>query len=149
MNNEQNDFFGKQLAITHHRLFQLFSKAFHKEGYSLTFEQSILMKLINENEGVSQQDLSVLMNRDKTSMARAINHLEDKGLVVRIPSKEDKRKKIIYLTKEGRRHLEEIFPKFLDIKNKVESCLNDEEIASLRSLLTKIENQINKIEETL
>jgi len=149
MEINNDDFFGKHLAITHHRLFHLFTKAFQKEGFYLTFEQSILLKIINDNEGVSQQKLSILMNRDKTSITRAINILEDKNLVVRIPLKEDKRKKFIYLTKEGKKRMLEILPKFLELRQKIESALNNEELDNLQIILNKIDNKIDKIEKTL
>ncbi len=149
MDSNKNEFFGKWLAITHNRLFHLFTKVFQKEGIDLTFEQFLMLKILSSNEGISQQDLAVLLDKDKTSIARAINILEDKHKVVRIPSKEDKRKKVLYLTKEGRRYKDEVLPTFLRIRDDIEACLDKNELDKMVNTLKTINQQIDKIEKTL
>ena len=78
------------------------NRNFTEAGYDVTCEQwSVLMNLWQKN-GQSQQDLAGTTCKDKTSMTRLIDNMEKHSLVVRIPSKDDRRQKLIYLTKKGR-----------------------------------------------
>ncbi|OGX27973.1 MAG: hypothetical protein A3D10_00545 [Omnitrophica WOR_2 bacterium RIFCSPHIGHO2_02_FULL_48_11] len=78
------------------------NRNFTDAGYDVTCEQwSVLTNLWQKN-GQSQQDLAQNTCKNKTSMTRLIDNMEKHSLVVRIPSKEDKRQKLIYLTKNGR-----------------------------------------------
>jgi len=53
-------------------------------------------------DGVRQQDLAVSLIKDKGTIARALNFMEENDLVVRITDDQDKRNKRIYLTHKGR-----------------------------------------------
>jgi DNA-binding MarR family transcriptional regulator len=149
MNDCKEDFFGKLLAQLHIKLFHLLTKAFQKEGADLTFEQFILLNIILKNEGITQQELAYLMNKDKTSIARAINVLENRHKVVRIVLKEDKRKRGLYVTKEGRSHLEKIRPVFKQLKEKIEKSIDEEEMRKLKAMISKIDRELDFIEERL
>ncbi len=71
-------------------------------GFDVTCEQwSVLFNLVQKN-GQTQQDLAQNSCKDKTSMARLIDGMEKRDLVVRIPDKQDKRQKFIYLTNKGK-----------------------------------------------
>lgn len=53
-------------------------------------------------DGVRQQDLAISVIKDKGTIARALNGLEQLGMVLRIPDEHDKRNKRIHLTPKGR-----------------------------------------------
>lgn len=61
-------------------------------------------------DGLRQQDLAISLIRDKATIARMINHLETKNIVVRIDDPQDKRIKRIYLTHKGKKLKEKIIP---------------------------------------
>ena len=143
------EFFGKWIAMAHHRMFHLLTRTFQKEGFDITFEQFVLLKIINFREGISQQELASLMDRDKTSVTRAINTLEDHHKVVRISLKDDKRKKGIYLTKEGRIIFEKIFPRFVEIKSELEKDFDSAEINNTVDLLKRLIDKVNEMEKKL
>ena len=78
------------------------NRNFVEAGYDVTCEQwAVLVNLWKKN-GQSQQDLAGTTCKDKTSMTRLLDNMEKRNLVVRIPNKEDRRQKFIYLTKKGR-----------------------------------------------
>jgi DNA-binding MarR family transcriptional regulator len=84
------------------------NRNFAEAGFDVTCEQwSILANLWNAN-GQSQQELAGTTCKDKTSMTRLIDNMENHNLVVRIPSKEDKRQKFIYLTPKGKKFRNEL-----------------------------------------
>ena len=149
MDKHQDEFIGKWLALAHHRLFNLLTKLLHKEGFDTTFEQLILLKIINANEGLSQQEIARLMTKDKTSIARAISVLEGHHKVVRISSKDDKRKKGLYLTKEGKELLAMVMPRFIQIKNELESVISKQELEQTVETLKKIIDHTTQMEKQL
>ena len=149
MEFKTEEFFGKWIAMAHHRMFHLYTRTFQKEGFDLTFEQFILLKIINAREGISQNELANLIDRDKTSITRAINTLENNHKVIRISLKDDKRKKGIYLTKDGRVILEKIFPRFMEIKSEIEKDFDSEEISNTIDLLKRLINRVTEIEKRL
>ncbi len=74
---------------------------FAKAGYDVTCEQWSILVNLGKKDGLKQQELAGLTCKDKTSMTRLIDNMENHSLVVRIPDKSDKRQKLIYLTKKG------------------------------------------------
>ena len=149
MDTQQDAFIGKWLALAHQRVFNLLTKLLHKDGFDLTFEQLILLKIINANEGLSQQEIAQIMTKDKTSIARAISILEDHHEVVRISSKDDKRKKGLYLTKQGKEHLAMIMPRFIQIKKEFESVISKQELEQTVETLKKIIDHTTLMEKQL
>jgi DNA-binding MarR family transcriptional regulator len=67
-------------------------------------ELAILVLLAAEYP-LSQQDAAARLGVDRTTMVALVDALEDKGLVARVRSTEDRRKNIVEPTQEGQRRL--------------------------------------------
>lgn len=78
------------------------NRNFAEAGYDVTCEQWSVLVNLWETNGQSQQDLAGTTCKAKTSVTRLIDNMEKHNLVVRVPSKSDKRQKLIYLTKKGK-----------------------------------------------
>jgi len=52
-------------------------------SYKLTSEQNLIMALLWEQEGISQNEISAKLNKDKASVARMVSTLEKKGYLRR------------------------------------------------------------------
>lgn len=72
--------------------------AFKDAGYDITVEQWTVLVHLWEQDGVSQQELSLATGKDNASICRLIDSLEKRHLVVRIPNKSDRRINDIYTT---------------------------------------------------
>lgn len=58
--------------------------------------------LINiEKEGTPSTSLGPKMGMEPTSLSRTLKNMEERGLIYRKPDKVDKRKSLVFLTKEG------------------------------------------------
>src|SRR6185295_11468461 len=77
--------------------------AFKKQRIPVTVEQFSILVLLFYKNGINQQEISVLLNRDKTTIARVIVNMERNNLIVRMTDRSDNRGKLIYLTDEGER----------------------------------------------
>ena len=68
----------------------------------LTQKQCATLQLIEANKGVSQVDLASTLGTDRATMMAMIDRLEQRDLVVRRRSVEDRRRQELYLTDIGR-----------------------------------------------
>ena len=115
---------------------------FKKDKLDISVKQWLLLKFLYIKDGQSQNQLAFLTNRDKGSLARLINTVEKKNLIARIPSKDDKRVNLIYLTKKGTQ-VYKTSKKSLEIVTKtLHNEITDEEINTTIGILKKVINNI-------
>ncbi|UOQ42910.1 MarR family transcriptional regulator [Halobacillus salinarum] len=114
--------------------------------YNLAPEQNLIMMLLWETNGLTQNQLAHKLNKDKTNVARMAVSLEKKGFIDRIPSSDDKRSLQLSLTAEGRKLKHQILPEAEDFNAKVCSDFSKEELDELNRLLTKINRNIEKFD---
>ena len=77
-------------------------KNFKQSGIEITIEQWSVLYHLWKEEGQNQQQLCEATFRDKPSITRLVDNLEKLKLVKRVPSKNDRRINLIYLTKEAK-----------------------------------------------
>jgi len=115
---------------------------FKKDKLDISVKQWLLLKFLYIKDGQSQNQLAFLTNRDKGSLARLINTVEKKNLIARIPSKDDKRVNLIYLTKKGTQ-VYEASKKSLEIVTKtLHNKITAEEINTTIGILKKVIDNI-------
>lgn len=85
-----------------HVFHQMLTKEFKDSAIEVTVEQFSILAMLFYKNGVSQQEISDVLGRDKTTVARVISIMERDNMVTRIMNKDDNRGKLIYLTKKGR-----------------------------------------------
>ena len=76
-------------------------KHFKQNNFDITIEQWSVLYHLWKEDGQSQQQLCDATFRDKPSITRLVDNLEKLQLVRRVPSKDDRRINLIYLTKEA------------------------------------------------
>ncbi len=81
-------------------------KNFKQAGLDITIEQWSVLYHLWKQEGQSQQELCEATFRDKPGITRLVDNLEKLKLVKRVPSKNDRRINLIFLTKDAL-HLQE------------------------------------------
>jgi DNA-binding MarR family transcriptional regulator len=112
-------------------------------GVNLTKTQMILLLMLERADGQPQHDLAFITNRDKASLARLLNTMEHKNLVARIPSKEDGRVNLIFITKHGKAVLESTRPILDNIIGDIQKGLSNSEIKGVIDVMMKIQKNIN------
>ncbi len=112
--------------------------SFEKNGYPITREQWIIMKILYEKNGVSQQDLADELMKNKASITSLIENMEKKDLISRKTNSFDKRSKMVFLTEKGKDLRQKIDDYFHQITMQF---VNEIEISNLnmtKSVLEKI-----------
>ncbi len=113
-----------------------------EKGYNITKEQWILMFHISMHGETQQNNLACLTNRDKTSLTRIITTLEKKNLAVRIVDEQDKRSKLIKLTKDGNELLDKTKPLFIEIKQQLTKGISEQDTKFAIEILKKVQENI-------
>lgn len=112
------------------------------QGIDLTRHQYVLLRVLFEKEGSSQNDLAFQTERDKTSLARLVTSLENKGLVSKITGKIDRRKRRIYLTEEGKQMLQKAWPIMKEIEYELTIDLDPIEVQTTLKVLKSVQAKV-------
>ena len=85
-----------------HVFHQMLTREFKENRIAVTVEQFSVLAMLFYRDGLSQQEISDVLGRDKTTVARVIFIMERDNMITRIMNKNDNRGKLIYLTRKGR-----------------------------------------------
>ena len=111
MTNNSCQSVGKYISIIHRTGSSFLSKEFSK--FNIGSGQYMYLIHLYKNDGLSQEELTEILNIDKGTTAKSIKKLETEGFVMRVKDKNDKRINRVYLT-----------PKSLEIKDEFLSSIN-------------------------
>jgi DNA-binding MarR family transcriptional regulator len=81
------------------RFYELHAEAL--ASYGINGRELAVLLVLDTGEPASQQQAAQRLGIDRTTMVALLDTLEDKGIVVRRPSAEDRRKNVVELTPEG------------------------------------------------
>ena len=81
--------------------------------------------------------------RDKPTITRIIDSLEDKSLVVRVSDQIDHRIKRVVLTKSGKQLFYDVLPIMEKTREEARGKIPDEEIEIFKNVLSKIIKNLN------
>ncbi len=79
-------------------------------AFDLTPVQYAALVAIQTHPGIDATRLSAVIAFDRSTLGNVIERLESKGFVERKPGREDKRVKLLYLTRSGATLLRDIMP---------------------------------------
>jgi DNA-binding MarR family transcriptional regulator len=97
-----------------------------------------VLTLIDANPGSAQRDLGEGSMIDASTMVAVIDELEELGLAERRPHPDDRRKRAVYLTAQGRRTLQRARTAAMDTARELFAPLDQGELETLRQLLRKL-----------
>jgi len=140
---------GGMLGRASHKMRLLLDKVLVQNKLDLNVEQFLLLKCLSFNDGINQQELSKIIDRDKTTIARIVSKMEKKNMVLRIHSKEDKRMNNVYITNLGKDILVNVDPYLKTINDILKSSITEEEFGVLQRVLEKLVDQIEILDNKL
>ena len=79
-------------------------------GFDITIDQWLVLKSLQENSHLSQNEIADLVFKDMASITRIIELLVKKELVERHINNSDRRKFELKITKNGKKMIEMIYP---------------------------------------
>ena len=120
--------------------YRAFVKALADElgPYGVTTGQWSALRVLWQQEGLSQVELAQRMMVEKASLTAVLQALAEAGLITRTRNAEDRRKVNIFLTAAGRRLKSKILPLVGKINKRATRRLSATEVHQLRTLLARV-----------
>lgn len=97
-----------------------------------------VLRLIDEEPGVTQQELAQRSLIDPSSMVMIVDELEELGYAERQPHPGDRRKHAVHLTADGRKMLDRAQTVASEMTKEILAPLDAGEVTELRRLLRKL-----------
>src|ERR1700709_1975592 len=101
---------GRSMAEIRNHVRQYIQVKIKGNGINITFEMLEVMGCLWKKDGINQQEIADLTLRDKSSMTYLLDNLVKRKMVKRVEDENDRRNKLIYLTKEGNELKEQLHP---------------------------------------
>jgi DNA-binding MarR family transcriptional regulator len=108
------------------------------EAYGLTPVQYAALVAIQTHPGIDATRLSAVIAFDRSTLGNVIERLETKAHVERKPSREDKRVKLLYLTRAGAALLRDIMPSVDRAQARMLQPLKPADRNTLMALMTQL-----------
>jgi DNA-binding MarR family transcriptional regulator len=108
-------------------------------GVDVTPEMWTVMTRLIARDGQCQSELAAATYRDRPNMSRILAGMEGRGLVLRRPDTEDRRKTRIYLSSRGREVVASTAPLAMRTRDRLYEGLKKKELKALRRALRIIE----------
>ena len=115
-------------------------------GIALSKHQIILLRVLSLRNGIAQNDLAFITDRDKTSLTRLISTMERKGLLKRKNCKLDKRINNVFITQKGLKETKNAFPIIINEIDNIQHKLDTDEIETTIKVLKQIITYTNRKE---
>ena len=115
-------------------------------GVNLSKHQIILLRVLSLRDGIAQNDLAFITDRDKTSLTRLISNMERKGLLKRKNCKLDKRINKVFITQKGLEETKNAFPIIINEIDNIQRKLETNEIETTIKVLKQIITYTNRKE---
>jgi MarR family transcriptional regulator, lower aerobic nicotinate degradation pathway regulator len=107
-------------------------------AYELTPVQFAALVAIHTHPGIDATRLSAVIAFDRSTLGNVIERLEAKDYIERRPAREDKRVKLLYLTKSGATLLRDIMPSIDRAQARMLQPLKPAARKTLMALLTQL-----------
>src|SRR3954471_17698820 len=113
-------------------------------AYDLTPVQYAALVAIRTHPGIDATRLSAVIAFDRSTLGNVIERLETKALIERKPSREDKRTKLLTLTRAGAAVLRDIMPSVEHAQLRMLQPLKPADRKTLLALLTQLVDPNNE-----
>ena len=133
--NSISPWLGRTMKMLDYHMLETFQNA----GLDLTKEQMVILKKLHFEDGLNQNELAFLTYRNKSSLARLLLKMENKGYIIRKQNIEDKRINEVYLTEVGRSVYKKTRPVIKEMINTMEAGITEKEKQQIINTLKKVQ----------
>ena len=127
---------GKYISHMYRKGNSFISKEISKFG--IGSGQIMFLIELYKNDGISQEELSEILNIDKATTCRAIKKLEKEELLIKVKDENDKRAYKLYLTEKSKSIEDNIKNALNEWEKHISKELSQEEVNILINMLKKI-----------
>lgn len=120
---------------------------FSDAGFDVSYEQWSILVHLYRKDGQTQQELANVAVKDKAAITRLLNVLEKKNIVLRIPDRNDKRSKLVYLTHKAKEFKDDLVAVVEDLLKEAEQNVSLEEMNQCKATLNKIFSNFDRLNQ--
>ncbi|MBD0399807.1 MarR family winged helix-turn-helix transcriptional regulator [Flammeovirga sp. EKP202] len=124
-------------------------RAFEREGLPISREQWDVLVMLWDKDGRAQQEFATFLLKNRASITSLVDNMEKNNLVTRVPNPNDKRSKLIYLTRKARDLKEQVVGIAEEAILSITKGIPLEEVEQAADLLTKCLENIMKYDENI
>jgi MarR family transcriptional regulator, temperature-dependent positive regulator of motility len=128
---------GHLIRRLHQQSTQVFQAHTQAAGFDLTSVQFAALDAIAGQPGIDQASLAATISFDRATIGGVLDRLEAKGLVQRTVSPDDRRARVLHLTREGQQQLAEVRPVVASLQQDILSSLTRAERKAFLALASK------------
>ncbi|HAA44050.1 MAG: MarR family transcriptional regulator [Halomonas sp. 54_146] len=139
-----NQFLPYQLNRLADRISQALEELY-AESYQLNIAQWRVLAWLSHCDDLTAKKVCAYTNMDKARVSRAIQSLEDRGLISRTPSTQDQRLHNLQLTDAGQSLLNKLVPEAQAWEADLVSTLSVGEYRDFLNIMGKLERQLERI----
>lgn len=134
---------GCRMAYVVKEIIRSLKKQFKEKGIDLTIEQFFILNILDNEDGLILQELAKIVDRDKSAVLRHIDGLEKNHFVTRVTDDEDKRRKLLLVTKPGIKVLEKARTVDQQLDKEITEKIENIEIKEFEDALSKMYKFLN------
>ena len=134
---DRTEMAGHLIRRLHQQSTQVYQSATQAAGFELTSVQFAALDAVAEQPGIDQASLAATISFDRATIGGVIDRLEQKGLVERTVSPDDRRARLLRLTPAGRRELAALRPVVEALQAEILAPLSARERAAFLALARK------------
>lgn len=123
------------------------TKKFLEAGFDVSYEQWSILVHLYRKDGQTQQELSNIAVKDKAAITRLLNVLEKKNIVLRIPDRNDKRSKLVYLTNKAKDFKADLIAVVEELLVEAEQGIPQDEMVLCKTTLNKIFSNFDRLNQ--
>lgn len=136
INPKETIFYSIERTIKSYRQFA--QRAITSEGIDITIDQLLVLRAIQDYEGISQTKISEMIFKDYASVTRIIDLLVKKEYLERSYHAEDRRRHQLTITKDGSGIIKKLNPIVANYRKKALINIPEEVIKNVKRVLDEI-----------
>lgn len=137
-NADNSKNFGAFIDRTQKIIRNNYLRKFKELGVDITTEQWVLLDLLYQENGISQNDLANGTFKNAPTVSRIIDLLCKKGMTERQRFENDRRRYKIFLTKKGKATYKKAYPEVLKLRDQGWENLSDRDYKTFLRIMNQI-----------
>ena len=134
---------GLFLNLVHNRFKQYVAGIFESEGFNITPEQFLVMDTLWDEGVLTQQQIADYLLKDKNSVVKLVDGLEDRKLVRRANNPKDRRQNLIEVTDYAMSIKDKVTKAAMDAVDKIINGITKEDMHNFIQVLSKMAENMN------
>ena len=131
------------LNLVHNRFKQCVAGIFESQGFNITPEQFLVMDTLWDEGVLTQQQIADYMLKDKNSVVKLVDGLEERNLVRRTSNPKDRRQNLIEVTEYAMSIKDKVTKVAMEAVDKIINGIAKEDLQKFIKVLSKMAENMN------